>query len=82
MKLYLLKPRDDAPEDMESGGYEMFYGFVIRAKNETSARNIASKQAAVCLMRRDEWSDPGYTSCIEILKSGDEGIILDSFRSG
>ena len=81
MKLYLLKPRKDKPEDMESGKYETYLGFVIRAKSEASARKMANGEARCCLAK-DEWLDPAYTTCIELLKSGGEGIILSSYKAG
>jgi hypothetical protein len=81
MKLYLLKPRKEKPEDAESGICETYIGFIIRAKNEASARKMANEKARCCLVK-DEWLDPSYTSCIELLKSDEEGIILSSFRAG
>lgn len=72
MKLFLLVRVGETQ-------YDEYVGFVVRAKDEFTARNIANT------MPGDEghiWSDPLQVRCTEITTKGDEGIVLGSFNAG
>ena len=76
MKLFLLEVIDDD----KGFGLDCNYGFVIRAKDEETARKYAANHAA------DEgpkvWLNTVFTTCIEIQDEGEGGIILMDFRAG
>jgi hypothetical protein len=77
MKLYLLNERNDNEHKTTIGDYETFVGFVVRAKDERAARTLA-----VIGSGDDDWMNPEIVSCIEIKKTGDQEIILDSYNAG
>jgi len=74
MKLYVLK----RPENV--GFYDEVFGFVIRAQNETRARELAAGECA------DEgsgtWENSENSSCVELYPDGEEGIIIRDFNAG
>jgi len=74
MALWLLKI------DSHLEGYDWAYGFVIRAKDETSARQLASTHAG------DEgdtvWLSQTLSICNVLDPFGTEEMILRDFRAG
>jgi hypothetical protein len=60
-------------------GWDQYEGFVIRAKDESHARFIAAEKdtqyAAI-------WMNEKHSSVEIITRSGDFGIILESFNAG
>ncbi len=72
MKLYILKRRDD---DI---GYDEAIAFVVRAPDESAARNMASKESG------DEgpvnWLEGA--SCEELTADGEATVIVRSYRAG
>lgn len=94
MKLYILRPIDD-----ESGPWKPWYdkafGFVVCAKDEKTARQIASAHAGDEERYEDSenylgpskyhapsvWQNPAYTSCVVLKASEYQGLIMKDFRS-
>lgn len=74
MRLWILKPIKDWEP-----WYDTALGFVVRAVDEATARQLASETAG------DEgsavWLDPSKTDCEELEQSGEEGIILCDFAA-
>ena len=80
MKLWLLRPISD--EDTSSPWnpwYDKAFGFVVRAKTETSARKLASE------MSGDEsssaWHDAALSSCVELTNDGPAEVIIRDFAA-
>lgn len=73
MKLWLLMRLDEI-------GYDETSAVVVRAKNKSEARRMASTAA------RDEgpsvWMDSDLTSCEEISMEGGPGVILSQSKDG
>jgi hypothetical protein len=83
MKLWLLRPRDDLPEQEDPwwNRRDTVHGFVVRADTEQQARELAHKNAAqenrgsVCTAA--PWLDPRYSVCEQLLPDvGVEGVII------
>ena len=76
--LYHLSPV--LPLDPIWKTHDSVQGFVIRARNPTTARALASMNA------RDEtgeaWRSPRLSTCEPISRSGPTTIILRDFRAG
>ena len=84
MKLWILKPNDNLPVDNPwSPWYDKVFGFVIRAKTEKEAREMANNKA------KDEnkegvknvWLNPKYSKCIVLRNIGKIEIIMRDFKS-
>lgn len=80
MKLFKLEPISDDEGSRWHKPYDKMHGVVVRASNETEARNIA---AAHC---GDEgsgtWTDATQTSCVVVTAKGEARIILRDFVAG
>lgn len=75
MKLYILEVISD-----EKYWYDFYNKKLIRAYNETHARNIGNAEHVA-----DEgqiWTDPEKVSCTELLVDGNSGTLLTSFNAG
>lgn len=83
MKLWLLRPREEFDElgkkENESTNpwnpwYDKCFGMVIRADSEDMARKIASTACS------DEgsypWLSEDYSTCVELVPSGEPRIII------
>jgi hypothetical protein len=73
MRLFLLKTLSKKVE------YDVYDAFLIRAKNEMEARQIAHEN------RSGEgpiWSSNAFSSCVEVSAEGDAEIIISSFNAG
>ena len=91
MKLYLLRPVKDLPKDDNPWGwaFDPVFGFVIRAESEFGARCWAnenkSDEGEDINHREDAFNNPWlyakYSTCVELLPEGDEGIVLMDLRS-
>ena len=90
MKLWILKPREDLPDnhygpdyDPEinpwSGSYDMMLGFVVRAETEVKARAIAHEGGDLEIHHgaKDAWTSALYSTCEELLAKGEAGLILE-----
>jgi len=80
MKLYLLKERDGNTIPTRIGSYDTYDGFVVRAKDETSARRLAMDKEYATHSR--DWLNTDIVSCTEITKTGNADVILASFNAG
>lgn len=88
MKLWLLKPVDERPEgdDPWRPWYDKAFGFVVRARDEESARKFAHESAGdenrgeflgkKVAATTTPWLDPRYSTCEELKQRGEEGVIL------
>jgi len=84
MKLWLLERKDSPPIDI--WGHDTHAGFVIRARTEARAREIAH-ECSFWNEKMDHpdgapWRDPDYTTCEELRIIGEPGLILSDFRAG
>lgn len=93
MKLWLLRPRDDLPEndDPWEPDYDKSHGFIIRAADEDQARAIAMQNAGdEKYGRRDDmlgsdtttpWLDGKYSTCDELSVDGEAGMLMRDFAA-
>jgi hypothetical protein len=90
MKLFILRPNDSIVGKTKRQGnpwdpsWDKAFGFVIRAKTQERARDMASKNSG--LENKAEglnpWLDPEYSSCIELKSDGPEEEIMRDFMRG
>ncbi len=85
MKLWLLRPleKDTGSSELDwewgpwSPWFDKYFGFVVRATSEESARELAANEA------RDEgrmaWLSSEYSSCIELLPEGNPEMIIGDY---
>ena len=79
MKLWLLRPCMDRPE--WDPWYDKAFGFVVRAANEQTARQLAASDAGD--EGKDAWLSPQSSTC-EILTRHDSlepEIVISDFYS-
>jgi len=92
MKLWLLRPMGVDSPDVQSiddhnspwsVGYDMAWGFVIRAKTETEARAFAMEHSGDEKSGRiaAPWLDPEYSTCVELTAKGSAGLIIEDFHA-
>lgn len=87
MKLWLLRPFDDAPE--WEPWYDKVFGFVVRAETEVQARQMVEGGNEVKKEWGDEdleivdnpWLDPARSTCECLTEDGPAGIIITDFHS-
>jgi len=60
--------------------WDEYRGFVVRAKNEYEARELASKEDNSC--GGNLWTHPGKTDCEAIDPNGPPEVILEDFIAG
>lgn len=81
-KLWLLRGgsdmanRADGPWDP---WYDKTFGMVVRAKDEQEARALAARSCAY--EGEDAWLDSQFSTCVELPKKGESGVILVDHRS-
>ena len=87
MKLWLLRPRGGLKPDPWDPWYDKAFGFVVRAKTETAAREFAAEDAG------DEWRDHGenkgpnpwleiaLSTCVELTADGVEDVVIRDFHA-
>ncbi len=82
MRLFQLSrvcglPNDDNPWFTP---YDKMFGVIVRAKDGAHAREIAARECG------DEgeqvWLDSRYTSCVDLMQDGVEGVIITDFHAG
>lgn len=87
MKLFELRPaknlvKGDNPWDP---WFDKYFGYVIRAENESEARKIAhlnefnEDDDPSIFPITSHWLDEKYSTCIELTSGGDSGIIMSDF---
>lgn len=88
MKLWLLRPVDKRASDDDpwTPWYDKTYGFIIRAENEATARDMAHAKAGdeneSQASTREPWKDAKYSTCVELLPEGSPGIVMEDYASG
>lgn len=88
MKIWLLRPRQDLKEDDNpwEPWYDKVFGFVVRAETEQDARELTNSVDEVGFrFTGDErslsgdfnpWTDPTYSTCVELTPEGEPEIII------
>lgn len=83
MKLWILKPRTDLPEENSERNpwfvpYDVMQAVVIRAESEEQAREFAQREDnGECKWRRVfPWLDPSLSTCEELTADGPAGVIV------
>lgn len=83
MKLWLLRPRDDAPGKPWEPWYDKAFGFVVAAETESGARHYANAESGD--EKRDcpqAWLDSRFSSCTELSPDTESGgAVLRDFRA-
>lgn len=74
MKLYLLE-RNVADLERDVGWCEA-RAMVIRAEDETAARDLAQKAAEDGDVETGDWRDPVYATCNRLMEEGAPGVIV------
>lgn len=91
MKLWLLKPRIDRPDNPDpwSQWWCRAWGFVVRANTEKEARTIAQAGAeesggldVSCEGALKPWIKKKYVDCVEVSTEGKSQVILQHFEQG
>jgi hypothetical protein len=68
---------------VDNPGWDCNHGFVIRAKDEISARNLAQTHIADERSEsKDFWLGAKFSTCEEITVKGESEIILNDFNAG
>ena len=91
MKLWLITPQPDLPEETSpwEPWYNKAFGFVVRAKTEADARQIASGNAGEETRsfphrrtgQSDAWENPTLSRCVELHQDGKKGLVLRDFHA-
>lgn len=76
MKLWLLKPREALTNE---NPYDKVAGFVIRARSEKEARNIANDNAGD---EKGIWLDTMFSACEPLTNKGEPCVVLCDFYYG
>lgn len=91
MMLWLLRPKEDLPEDDNPWDpwFDKVFGFVIRADSEMEARVIANGNAGDENYERfsvekasnttTPWLESKYSTCEQLNQDGQSGMILRDF---
>lgn len=89
--LWRLQPKNNLKKDDNPWDpwFDKCFGFVIRAKDEKSAREYADANAGEenrggflgkRAITRHPWLDTDYTTCTQLIAEGKEGIIIEDKR--
>ena len=93
MKLWLLRAKEDLPEDDNPWipDWDKTFGFVIRAVTEEEARGLANvlggeenPEGMYQIGSHNKvgpWLDPRYSTCTELTAEGPPGFIIQDHRS-
>lgn len=83
MKLYLLRPIDENDVGSLDNPWEPWYdkafGFVVRAKDEETARKLASEKCGD--EKANAWLDAKYSTCDELTSNGEAKVVIRDFAS-
>jgi hypothetical protein len=80
MKLWLIYPIKTQDEYHPCDAYDTAQGFVVRAKSAKRARQIASDFSGD--EGKDTWLLSEKSCCLIIPSTGDEKMVLRSFKAG
>jgi hypothetical protein len=85
MKLWLLRANDGLPKDEDpwEPWYDKNFGFIVRAASEEDARAITSANSRGDEMRKahDAWTNPRYSTCLELTADGEAEVIMSDFNA-
>ena len=93
MRLWILRAREDLPRDDNpwKPRYDKNFGLVVRAASEARARELAQAVAAnesrgtflesKTANTNSPWLDAKYSTCDELTKDGDEGVLLINYQA-
>jgi len=89
MRIWLLRPSDEAANVDWWPTYDSMYGFVVAAETEGEARELAQAGGGDETNRpfgveRSVWTNPAYTTC-EVLdpsQYSEPTIIISDFNAG
>lgn len=88
MKIYILRPKENLKDNPWTPWYDKVFGFIVRAKTEEEARKMANEQGGdetgpvrnrVYRTGGDPWLNPEYSTCEELSKEGEAGVIMRDF---
>ncbi len=88
MKLWILKAREDLPDDDNpwEPWYGTIFGLVVRAESEDSARKLAHSnsgpESSNTSNTNAPWLDSKYSSCDKLTSTGEEEVLLIDRRPG
>lgn len=90
MKLWILRPVNfsdpdaDYPEPWRHGAWDCALGFVIRAKTEQKAREIAQSDTGAETYPNDTtpWLDSSLSTCEPLSTVGPEEQIMRDYNAG
>lgn len=79
LKLWILHPLDDLPEDTNPWRpwYDRTFGFVICALSEDDARALAGADAGA--EGDDAWTNPTLSTCEELTADDEPGVVMRDF---
>lgn len=88
MKLWILKPlKPNALKGPWEPWYDKAFGFVVRAETEEAARAVAQDNgggetdAYPLRGLRPAWTNPKFSSCVELTADGQEEMVLRDFHA-
>jgi len=81
MKLYLLKPIDNITPNPWEPWYDKAFGFVVRAKNENQARQMAQEQAGDEDRNGSPWLSDQQSICVLLTATGKPEVIIRDFHA-
>lgn len=68
---------------VEGPGWDCNYGFIVRAKDEQSARALAQFEISdESYESKEFWLDPKFSTCEEVSVKGEAEVILNDFHAG
>jgi hypothetical protein len=80
MKLWFIRPVDEDSSPWRPW-WDKAFAMVIRAETENEARDLATK-ANYCEVEAcaDVWTNPKWSSCVELTGDGERGVVLADVR--
>ena len=80
MRLWLITPKEETYTSVWEPGYDKAHGFVVRAKTEDKARELANTRSGDEVSEyAGAWLDSNYSDCIELRSTGPEEVIIRDF---
>lgn len=81
MNLYELRPKENLPKSDNPWypWYDKCFGFVVRAKDEATARKIASENT--WCEDEEAWLKERYSTCEILTADGKEGMIIEDGKA-
>ena len=85
-KFWILLPREDlAPgDDPWEPWFDKCFGLIVEARTESAARKIAHENCVstddTVLYERGVYLDSRYTTCVELVPTGEERVVMADFQ--